>query len=164
MGERNTLHAEIYERGKILMIFLSSRTTSGAFILNENAPVLLSQTVASSLNLTYYWVFHNLLASSNHELITIPLNLTEKSIRSNSRWLQLLYQACIISDVPPSQSFYWVDDCHLAEVGTQHRFNWPQADPSKKRTILNYQTEPGRLGFTSWPAVYTGGNINVFSD
>lgn len=44
----------------------------------EDALVPLSQTVASALNLTDCWVDHPAPDGSNHYLVAISLNLTEK--------------------------------------------------------------------------------------
>lgn len=65
----------------------SFRVTSRTFLTKVNSLVQLFPDCAGTLNWTDSWGCHTLLDSSDHNTITIPLNVTEKS--SGSKWSQL---------------------------------------------------------------------------
>ena len=56
LGREQLKHREVEGNEGTLIFFLSFRTTLGLFLTKENALVHLSQTSASSFNLTDSWV------------------------------------------------------------------------------------------------------------
>lgn len=129
------------EEGDTLIIFVLQNCLK-AFLPKEIALARLSQIVANALNITDCWTYCCPPNGSDHDLMTISLNLTEKFLGTIRDDPSFFATHTPPDDLPTLRCNHSVRQTNVTSLlGRTNRTEWsdyPQVVPLKIRTGLNY--------------------------